>query len=231
MHILDSLDDIISSIKSKTELEIPPSVLQHAAETIVTKENMRQLSKEADLYDGPNHVGTCDSTSYKCIWPSTVHRIKVILFRQIFVQTVGLLVENVFQEVTNCLGKEGERVLERYFPDLKPDIKFVSVYGSIAVMLVEPLEFILLFEPITNLLKTIVNSIWPEDVNNYQWRNKVAEKVFTFFWKFKTSIFSFVMNQILPEMLTRLRKDLEDVLNPSYDYKKKIKPSDQHASK
>lgn len=232
LHILDSLDDIISSIKSKTELEIPPSVVQHAAETIATMENMRQLSKEADLYDGLNHVGTCDSTSYKCILPSTVHRIKVTLFRKIFVQTVVLLVENVFQEVTNCLGKEGERVFERYFPDLKPDIKFLRMYGSIAVMfnLVEPLEFIILFEPITNLLKTIVNSIWPEDVNNYLWRNKVAEKVFTLFWKFKTLIFSFVMNQVLPEMLTRLRKDLEDVLNRSYDYKKKIKPSDQHAS-
>lgn len=233
LHILDSLDGIISSINSKTELKIPPSVVQNAAETIATKENIRQLSKEADLYDGLNHVGTCDSTSYKCILPSTVHRIKVILFKEIYVQAVRLLVENVFQEVTNCLGKEGERVFKTYFPYLKLDIQLGRVYGSIADILKEQIEFIeiFLFDSIIGFLKIIVNSIWPEDVNNCQWRSNVADEVFTSFWEYKKLIFSYVMKKALPNLLTRLRKDLEDVLNPSNDYKKKIKLSDQHASK
>ena len=214
VYILDSLDEIISSMKSNISIEGLHTILQGVAEKTWTRENIRKFSCEA--YTG--HLKPCGSAKNRCWIHKGLVAHKKLLLKDIFDKVLRLLVTCTCHEVSNILERRLGMILKKVFPKLNLDISSEVCLEKIDVNSITSREYTFWDFPILSLLRDIKDNaatlFWGTDINSYEWRYEIADELYAALCTNKSSILSECLDDLdraIQDKLKQIRRDLQTV--------------------
>lgn len=205
-HLTLTLETIIKGIPVD-DLE---TLVERAADKVLTKESIRYICFEAQIFDG-DFIGNVRNRSYRCSSVFTVRRIKKTLvkktmedFARVFGKEVCLAVQN---NITSIIDGVNTKVLKLDINLSKETFARLEhiIVGVVIDIVYKIVNFIL--EAIEITITAITTFVMTVDINSEDWRRNIADEIRSNLLEKKSSIIHDILS-IVEQICVNTRKDL-----------------------
>lgn len=207
---LKSIKEPISNVRFQI-------TLKEAIDIILSKDSIRRWCYSCFLRDKNTPVGTIENKSYICRSAFTVGRLKKQLVDETIGEASGAVIREISFRVYRYIESSILRDLELKFHNLKFVIS-EELFASINSVLVSVI--VAFFHPLLDIIvavrSLIVTFIWSVDVNSKDWRDKIAEEIYSTIDRNKVYMLRNIEDELqnicwgTSEVLSKVLKKVED---------------------
>lgn len=207
---LKSIKEPISNVRFQI-------TLKEAIDIILSKDSIRRWCYSCFLRDKNTPVGTIENESYICRSAFTVGRLKKQLVDETIGEASGAVIREISFRVYRYIESSILRDLELKFHNLKFEIS-EELFASINSLLVSVI--VAFFHPLLDIIvavrSIIVTFIWSVDVNSKDWRDKIAEEIYSTIDRNKVYMLRNIEDELqnicwgTSEVLSKVLKKVED---------------------
>lgn len=225
-----SLGTAVESISEIVSIHSLGTILDAAADKVLSKETVQRLCFGIFLVDNDRYVGAIDSSSYRCYCMSTVERLKRQLVDQTLSKTAEILGSEICMGILKHIEANITSILEQIFLNLNFEISenvFESITTTFAtvVAIFNPIRYL-----VGNVGSFIVTFMLSIDVNSTDWRRKVAYEIYEKIAKFKNDILKKIRFQI-EQMCLQTVQELSAVSKTISDLRRTMGHTEQRTCK
>ena len=206
-HLTLTLETIIKGIPVD-DLE---TLVRRAADKVLTKESIRNICFEAEIFDEEIYIGNVHNRPYRCISVFTVRRIKKTLVRKTMEDFAPVLGKEVClavqKRITSIIDEVKKNVLKL---DINLSrVTFARLEHIIVKLVIDIVYKIVNFilEAIDITVTAITTFVMTVDINSKDWRRKIADEIRSKLLENKTEIIHNILSTV-EQICVNTRKDL-----------------------